>query len=120
MGLIARNVEEAGISTLCMASVLDVMKAVNPPRVAFLDYPLGHTAGPSHQPNLQRRIIVEALEAFTSLTEPGQIKNLPFKWPDGTSWEDEVLSGEDLRLDRYDSPQYQNEEDRRRAEGGHH
>ena len=107
------------MSTLCMGTALDIMKTVYPPRGAFLNYPLGHTAGPPHRPDLQRQIIVEALEAFTSLTEPGQIKTLPFEWPDGTSWEDAVLSGVDLRKPRYDSPQYQNEEDRIRAEGGH-
>ena len=100
-----------------MTSVLDVMKAVNPPRGAFLDYPLGHTTGPAHRPDLQRQIMLEAMESFTSLTEPGQIKHLPFKWPEGTAWENEILTGEDLRLHRYDSPQYQNEKDRLSAEG---
>jgi hypothetical protein len=28
-----------------MASALDVIKAVKPPRAAFLDFPLGHTTG---------------------------------------------------------------------------
>ena len=100
-----------------MASVLDVIQAVNPPRAVFLDYPLGHTTGPPNRPDLQRQIMLEALEAFTSLSEPGRIKHLPFKWPKGASWENEILTGEDLRLHRYDSPQYQNDEDRRRAEG---
>ena len=116
MGLIARQAEAAGVSTLCMGSALDILRGVNPPRAAFLDFPLGHTAGPADRPELQRAILVEALEAFTSLTEPGQVKVLPFKWPWGESWKKTAMSAGDDRLERYDTPQYQNDEDRLRAE----
>jgi len=113
VGLIARQVEAAGISTLCMGSAYDIMRAVNPPRGAFLDFPLGHTAGKPDQPELQRQILIEALEAFNSLTEPGSIKKLPFQWDEDEGWRGAMFSD---RLPRHDTPQYQNEDDRRRAE----
>ena len=115
MGLIARQVEAAGIPTLCMGSALDILKAGNPPRAAFLDYPLGHTTGKPHQPELQREILVQALEGFTSLTVPGLIKMLPFRWDD-EDWKRTAMSEGDSRVPRHDTPQYQTEEDRIGAE----
>jgi hypothetical protein len=99
-----------------MTSALDITRAVNPPRAAFLDFPLGHTTGKPHQPALQRAIMVEALGAFTALTTPGSVKKLPFRWSTDDAWKDTAQRGPDDRQPRYDTPQYQNEEDRRRAE----
>lgn len=100
-----------------MSSALDISRAVNPPRTAFLDFPLGHTAGKPGDPALQREIMLEALEAFTSLTEPGSIKMLPFRWSEDNSWQETAMRERDERLPRLDTPQYQSEEDRRLAEG---
>jgi len=117
VGLIARQVEAAGIPTLCMSSALDITRSVNPPRAAFLDFPLGHTTGKPNEPKLQRAILAEALEAFASLREPGSVKMLPFRWSDDDLWKRSVFAGGDERKPRADTPQYQTEEDRRRAEG---
>jgi hypothetical protein len=104
------------MATLCMTSALDITRAVNPPRAAFLDFPLGHTTGKPHQPALQRAIMVEALDAFSSLTAPGSIKRLPFRWSADDAWKDAAQRGPDDRRPRYDTPQYQSTEDRQRAE----
>ena len=115
VGLIARCAEAAGIATLSMSSALDITKAGKPPRAAFLDYPLGHTTGKPNQPELQREILVQALEGFTSLTVPGSIKMLPFRWDD-EDWKRTAMMEGDARVTRHESPQYQTEEDRIRAE----
>ena len=100
-----------------MSSALDITKAVNPPRAAFLDYPLGHTTGKPHDPVLQREILIEALDGFVSLTKPGSVKMLPFQWSEDASWKETAERGDDDdRLPRHDTPQYQSEEDRIRAE----
>jgi hypothetical protein len=98
-----------------MSSALDITRAVNPPRAVFLDYPLGHTTGKPHEPALQREILLAALEAFTSLTEPGTVKMLPFIWSADQAWQATAQRGPDDRRPRYDTPQYQTEEDRQRA-----
>ena len=103
-----------------MSSALDITRAVNPPRAAFLDYPLGHTTGKPHEPALQREILLQALDTFTSLTEPGSVKMLPFRWSEDQGWQTTAQRGPDDRLPRYDTPQYQNEEDRQRAEAAGH
>ena len=99
-----------------MTSALDITRSANPPRAAFLDYPFGHTTGKPGEPELQRAILIEALEAFSSLAKPGSVKRLPFRWSDDEDWKQNAFGGGDERRPRYDTPQYQNEEDRRRAE----
>jgi hypothetical protein len=98
-----------------MASALDIMQAANPPRIAFLDYPLGHTTGKPNEPELQRDILTQALASLTSLGSPGTLP-LPFKWTDEEAWKETAERGPDERLPRHDTPQYQCELDRLLAE----
>lgn len=117
MGLVARHVEAAGIPTLCLSSALDITRAVNPPRAAFLDFPLGHTAGKPLQPELQRQVLADALSSFETMTAPGSVRTLPYRWSENEDWKRKAFAEGDDRLPRHDTPQYQDEEDRRRAEG---
>jgi hypothetical protein len=80
VGLIAREVEAAGIPTLCMTSAYDITQAVNPPRAVFLDYPLGHQTGKPDNPANQRAIVLAALNAFETISKPGTIVELPYVW----------------------------------------
>jgi hypothetical protein len=116
VGLVARHAEAAGIPTLCMTSARDITRAVNPPRAAFLDFPLGHTTGKPHDPDLQRRILVEALSSLETMTAPGSMKELPFRWSEDEEWKAKAFAEGDDRTPRHDTPQYQTGEDRRRAE----
>jgi hypothetical protein len=101
-----------------MTSARDITRAVNPPRAAFLDYPLGHTAGKPHDPDLQRRILAEALSSFGTMTTPGSIKDLPFVWSDDEEWKAKAFAEGDDRTPRHGTPQYQDEEDRLMAVDG--
>ena len=112
VGLIARHAEANGISTLCLSSVYDVIRSVNPPRVAFLDYPMGYAAGKPDAPDLQYQIIADALDAFNSLTGPETIKLLSFRWQPDDGWKQTALKHGDTRRPRLDTPQYQCETDR--------
>ena len=80
VGLIARVVEEAGIPTLCMTSALDITNAVKPPRAVFVNFPLGHQTGKPNQPELQKRIVLDALHQFETIARPGTIVELPYIW----------------------------------------
>ncbi len=91
------------------------MQSVNPPRGAFLDFPLGHTAGRPHQPALQREILLEALAAFRELQAPGRIKRLRFRWDEDETWKTSANRNDD-RVERLDTPQFQHEDDRLRAD----
>jgi hypothetical protein len=80
VGLIAREVEAAGIPTLCMTSAYDITQAVNPPRAVFVNYPLGHQTGKANDAENQRAIISDALRAFETIDKPGTIVELPYVW----------------------------------------
>jgi D-proline reductase (dithiol) PrdB len=115
VGLIAREVEAAGIPTLCMTSALDITRAVNPPRAAFLDYPLGHTTGKPGDAANQKAIMIDALEAFERIANPGEIVTLRYRWDDD-DWKRNAMMDGDTRLPRSDKAQYQFEADRATAE----
>ncbi len=89
MGLVAREIEKAGIPTLCMSSAWDITVAVRPPRAVFLNFPLNHETGKADDAVLQRRILLDALRAFETLWAPGQVLTLPYVWdPKDRAWED--------------------------------
>ena len=114
VGLIARALEAAGVPTLSMSSAWSITAAVNPPRAAFLDYPLGHTAGRPNQPEEHIQIMRAALDVFARAPR-GSITRLPFDWATTDQWKAE-LSNEDDRLERTEIPQYQSAEDEQRAD----
>jgi hypothetical protein len=104
-----------------MTSALSITRAVNPPRAAFLDFPLGHTTGKARDPALQKDILVSALAAFDEMTAPGSISSLPFRWSESDAWKDSAMragtSGtRDDRIERLAVPQYQSPNDRTLAE----
>jgi hypothetical protein len=71
-----------------MTSALDITRAVNPPRAVFLNFPLGHQTGKPNQPELQRQIVRDAMEAFQAMSMPGTIIDLPYIWdPNDHTWE---------------------------------
>lgn len=123
MGLIAREIERRGISTVCLTSALSITAAVHPPRAVFVDYPLGHTAGPRDARATQREIACAALSMLAGDDPPGTIRRLSLVWPDGEDWKATAMrpSGDgrhrDARTERAATPQYQHEEDRVAAEG---
>ena len=61
VGLIARQLEAAGIPTVSLTSARDITAAANPPRAVFVDYPLGHTSGRVDDHALNRQIVTELL-----------------------------------------------------------
>ena len=72
-----------------MSSAWDITFAVKPPRAVFLNFPLNHQIGKADDPGLQRRILLDAFQAFEQMWVPGQMICLPYVW-DATdaSWED--------------------------------
>ena len=121
MGLVARALEASGIPTLCLTAAYSITASVNPPRAAFVDLPLGYTAGRPDEPNFQLDLLRKALMAVESATVPGTIVETGIRWSDDESWKDGATSGlnngvtvveGDSRQPRNMEPQYQYEEDR--------
>ena len=103
-----------------MSSALSITASVNPPRAAFLDFPLGHTAGRPNELAEQTEIMRAALGAFTD-SACGEITRLPFEWSADHGWKAQVMAGTaagDDRVERFDVPQYQSAEDEAVADAG--
>ncbi len=125
MGLVARILEKAGFPTICLTAARSITESVNPPRSAFVDMPLGYTAGRPNEPEFQRDLLRQVFEAAESIDTPGSIVDLDAIWSEDVSWKDKATSGlnngvnsaeGDSRQPRINEPQYQYEEDRIAAE----
>lgn len=75
IGLLARALELAGVPTMTLAVVKDVVESVRPPRVALYDGELGAVSGLPEFPEHQRRILDEALRLIEPMDQAG-IRNL--------------------------------------------
>ncbi len=71
VGLVARGLELAGIPTMTLAVVKDIVESVRPPRVAFYDGEPGTVSGLPNFPEHQRRILDEALRLIEPMDQAG-------------------------------------------------
>jgi D-proline reductase (dithiol) PrdB len=71
VSLAARALEDAGLPTMTLAVVKDVVESVRPPRAAFYEGNLGSVAGLPNWPEHQRRILDEALRLIEPMDQPG-------------------------------------------------
>ena len=71
IGLVARAIELAGVPTMTLAVVKDVVESVRPPRVALYDGEPGTVSGMPNWPEHQRRILDEALRLIEPMDQPG-------------------------------------------------
>lgn len=107
MGLIARGIEEGGISTTYIGSCRDMMALVKPPRAVFVDFPLGRQCGKPNDVPLQMSILKDSLDSLVTLKTPGELLDLPYEWDEPFSWASferdvmEMLSEEGQPLQTY-------------------
>jgi hypothetical protein len=57
VGLIQRQVEYAGITTVSISLLREITEKTRPPRALFVPFPLGYPLGEPNNPDLQTRII---------------------------------------------------------------
>jgi len=62
VGLIQSLVEKEGIPTVSISLLREVTEKVKPPRVLFVDRPLGYPLGEPDNPRVQTLILKEALK----------------------------------------------------------
>ena len=78
-------IEQTGIPTISMANARDRMENVRPPRVLFVKFPRGSMLGEPGNTPRQRQIVLDALNALETMSEPGSVIELPYRWKDGES-----------------------------------
>ncbi|MFQ5699340.1 MAG: hypothetical protein ACE5IL_13780 [Myxococcota bacterium] len=93
MGLIAREIEAAGVPTLAMTSAWDITRAVQPPRSAYVHRPLGHQTGTPGSLRSQVDTVRAALEAAPEIAR-GEIRDLGRDWG-SPGWEARAYTPEE-------------------------
>jgi hypothetical protein len=77
---VQRAIERRGIPTVSVTVALDVTEHVKPPRAVFVPFMMGHHFGVPFHHDLQRRIILTALDRLTMAERSGDIHALPVTW----------------------------------------
>jgi D-proline reductase (dithiol) PrdB len=80
VGLIQRELERRGIPTVSVTINRTLTEAVRPPRALFLRWPFGHPFGDPGAREQQMTVLKETLRALLTMTEPGTLVDLPYKW----------------------------------------
>ncbi len=75
-----RAIEKRGIPTVSITVALDVTEHIKPPRAVFVPFMMGHHFGVPFHKELQRRIILDALNFLATTERSGEIKMLPWNW----------------------------------------
>ncbi len=95
MGLVARYLEEKGISTVILTPTPEFNREIGFPRTVALEYPYGRPIGEVNDAASQRRILLITLDMLNDAKEPGQVDHLPMKWheaPEKAKWHPPVIS----------------------------
>lgn len=61
MGLVARELEERGIATVCLSMLEEVTRKVKPPRTLLVPFGWGQPLGPPGAADVHRRVARSAL-----------------------------------------------------------
>jgi D-proline reductase (dithiol) PrdB len=81
VGLVARDIEAAGIPTVVLSNIPVLTGAVGVPRMAAIEYPIGLTLGAPGDREGQLAVLRSMLALFGSVSGPGVVVSLPFEWP---------------------------------------
>jgi hypothetical protein len=73
VGLIQSAIEKSGIPTVSITLLREVTERVRPPRALFVDRPLGYPLGAPNDIDLQKRIVMAALELLSRPVQDSMI-----------------------------------------------
>lgn len=80
MGLLAREIEICGVSTVALALVKELAVLVKAPRMLYLHWPFGHALGEPDHREQQCAVLHDALSLARAAPRPGLIVELPYRW----------------------------------------
>lgn len=94
MSLIARYLEENGVSTVVIGAARDIVEHCGVARFVFVDFPLGSPCGEPWNIAQQRDIFAEALGLLEHATGPRTTVQPAFRWTKGDDWKRLVFTPE--------------------------
>ncbi len=80
MGLLAREIEGKGVTTVALGLVKEVAVAARAPRFLYLHWPFGHALGEPGNVVQQRTVLHDMLSMAVSAPRPGLVIDLPYRW----------------------------------------
>ena len=80
MGLLAREIEACGVTTVALALVRELAVMVKAPRMLYLHWPFGHALGEANKRNQQYTVLHDAFSMARCAPRPGLIIDLPYQW----------------------------------------
>jgi hypothetical protein len=94
VSLIARYLEENGISTVVIGAARDIVEHCGVPRFVFVDFPLGSPCGEPWNVQQQRGIFADALDLLSTATAPRTTRAPAYAWSKGNDWKRLVFTPE--------------------------
>jgi hypothetical protein len=80
VGLLAREIEACGVTTVALALVRELAVQVKAPRMLFLHWPFGHALGEPQNRIQQETVLHDALSMARLAPRPGLVVELPYLW----------------------------------------
>jgi D-proline reductase (dithiol) PrdB len=80
VGLLAREIEKRGVTTVGLALVKEVAAASRAPRFLYLHWPFGHALGEPSNIAQQRTVLHDMLTMASAALRPGLVVELPYHW----------------------------------------
>ncbi len=81
MPVLARIIEEAGISTVIVTMMPDLAEKCRPARIVGVEFPFGHAFGMIHDQEMQYSIAETATRLLGEATAPGARIDSEIQWP---------------------------------------
>jgi hypothetical protein len=80
VGLVQRDIEAAGFSTISLSMIPEMTASAGAPRIAAIEHPFGVTLGRPGDAAGQLAVLRTAVRALEAMLTPGAIAHLPFEW----------------------------------------
>jgi len=80
VGLLAREIEACGVTTVSLALVRELAVMVKAPRMLYLHWPFGHALGEPNNRDQQYTVLHDAFSMARCAPRPGLIVDLPYPW----------------------------------------
>jgi len=80
VGLVQREIEAAGLSTISLSMMPELTASAGAPRIAAIEHPFGMTLGRPGDSTGQREVLRATLRAMETMAERGGVIHLPFEW----------------------------------------
>jgi hypothetical protein len=80
VGLLGREIEAQGVTTVGLGLVKEVAVAARAPRFLYLHWPFGHALGEPGNVLQQRTVLRDLLSMGMLAPRPGMVVELPYRW----------------------------------------